>query len=292
MALLVISYSRVDQPQVVALVRFLQGAYRGIEKAVYWDGDFEPGEPWFEQMKRYIDASPQLFVFWCVHSSSSEQVRREFAYALEQKKRVVPILVDDTRLVPELAAIHGIDLRGALQHSAKIPSSPLEETRWRDELSTDFGVSTGSVGRRLDYEPSTEFPMRQPPMRSPEAKAHSARFGWLLAMLGIVSLVLAGWALTPFVTPGRLLFISLLLLMAFAVRWFMQQTERGLRSKDVVREVEIRYEVPKRENGSVLQPLDENPKRENGSVHQFPDIGLIAQKHRQSIIRQFSEYLS
>jgi hypothetical protein len=116
MAVLVISYSRADQAQVRALVSLLRGGLRGVEKAVYWDEQFEPGEPWFEQLKFHIDSAPQLFVFWCDHSSSSEQVRREFTYALGQNKRVVPVLLDDTPLSAELAPIHGIDLRGAVRH--------------------------------------------------------------------------------------------------------------------------------------------------------------------------------
>lgn len=117
MAVLVISYSRVDQKQVRALVTLLKGGLRGVDQAVYWDDQFEPGEPWFEQLKTHIDASPQLFVFWCAHSSASQEVKREFAYALERKKRVVPVLLDETPLAPELAPIAGIDLRGAVQHA-------------------------------------------------------------------------------------------------------------------------------------------------------------------------------
>jgi hypothetical protein len=36
--------------------------------------------------------------------------------ALEHQKRVVPVLLDSTALSAELAAIHGIDLRGAVVH--------------------------------------------------------------------------------------------------------------------------------------------------------------------------------
>jgi len=85
-----------------------------IEKAVYWDDDFEPGEEWFNQIKQYIDDAPQLFVFWCGHSSVSTQIRREFRYALKRKKRVVPILLDNTPLTNLLKNIHGIDLRDAI----------------------------------------------------------------------------------------------------------------------------------------------------------------------------------
>jgi len=120
MALLVISYSRDDQPQVRALVSLLRAGLRDIERAVYWDEQFEPGEPWFDQLKAYIDAAPQLFVFWCVHANTSPQVRREFTYALAKDKRVVPVLLDDTPLAAELAPIHGIDLRGAIRHGRKM----------------------------------------------------------------------------------------------------------------------------------------------------------------------------
>jgi TIR domain len=115
-AVLVISYSRVDQPQVKALVSLLKASLHDVERAVFWDEQFDPGEPWFEQLKTHIDAAPQLFVFWCDHSNASAQVRREFAYALDTHKRVVPILLDNTPLVAELAPIHGIDLRGAIRH--------------------------------------------------------------------------------------------------------------------------------------------------------------------------------
>jgi hypothetical protein len=121
MAVLVISYSRADQPQVRAVVTLLRTALRDIEKAVFWDGDFEPGDPWFEQIKGHIETAPQLFVFWCAHSAESPQVRREFTYALDRRKRVVPVLLDNTPLTDELAAIHGIDLRQAIVHA---PSGP------------------------------------------------------------------------------------------------------------------------------------------------------------------------
>ncbi len=111
MSVLVISYARSDQPIVRAIVHLLRGALRDLEKAVYWDDDFEPGEPWFEQIKAQIDVAPQLFVFWCVHSAQSTQVRREFEYAFLKGKRVVPVLLDRTKLCAELAELHGIDLR-------------------------------------------------------------------------------------------------------------------------------------------------------------------------------------
>jgi hypothetical protein len=44
MALLVVSYSRLDAPQVRAIVKLLQGSVPAIDKAVYWDDEFRTGE--------------------------------------------------------------------------------------------------------------------------------------------------------------------------------------------------------------------------------------------------------
>ena len=118
MSALVISYSRPDQSEVRAVVALLKAAFPGVKEAVFWDGDFEPGEPWFQQIAQHIDRAPQLFVFWCEHSATSVQVRREFVYALGREKRVVPVLLDDTALPAELAPIHGIDLRDVFRHRA------------------------------------------------------------------------------------------------------------------------------------------------------------------------------
>ena len=117
MAVLVISYSRQDQPQVRAIVKLLRGAMREIERAVYWDEDLEAGDAWFAQITAAIDASPQLFVFWCHHASRSNQVGREVHYAFERGKRIVPVLLDDTPLPDVLTCVHGIDLRDAVRHN-------------------------------------------------------------------------------------------------------------------------------------------------------------------------------
>jgi len=74
-----------------------------------------------EQFRTAVDASPQLFVFWCIHSSKSAEVLREYSYALDKGKRVVPVLLDGTVLPELLARIHGIDLRAVVQHQDPRP---------------------------------------------------------------------------------------------------------------------------------------------------------------------------
>ena len=165
MATLVVSYSRDDRAQVRAVVALLRAALRGIDNAVFWDEDFEPGDPWFEQISHHIDATPQLFVFWCEHAASSQQVRREFSYALHRGKRVVPVLMDDTALVPELAPIHGIDLRDALQHRE----------------------SSGSKSHAGDQFAPRRAPRVPPPARTPATGRLAAIAGFAVLVIAVVA---------------------------------------------------------------------------------------------------------
>jgi TIR domain len=121
MATLVISYSREDRPVVRAIVSLLNTALKDVDDAVFWDDDLEPGDFWFAQLERHIAIAPQLFVFWCAHSARSNEVWREYRCAFYRRKRVIPVLLDDTPLVAELAAIHGIDLRGTIAHKPRTP---------------------------------------------------------------------------------------------------------------------------------------------------------------------------
>jgi hypothetical protein len=116
MTVLVVSYARVDRPQVRELVDLLTAA-SAIDKAVFWDGHLVAGDNWFNQLKRHINRAGKLFVFWCLHSSRSRQVRREYLYAIKRKKRVIPVLLDNTPLCKELSPIHGIDMRSSIRHA-------------------------------------------------------------------------------------------------------------------------------------------------------------------------------
>jgi len=183
MSVLVISYSRDDQPQVRALVALLKAGLRDVEKAVFWDEEFEPGEPWFDQLKAHIDASPQLFVFWCHHSNASDQVRREFSYALARDKQVVPVLLDDTPLADELAPIHGIDLRGAIRHSGRPRTKAFSDaprTPMRSGWKTRTVIGWAAAAVIIAIVGLATFTVRRPPMDAepvPTPSVSSGGFG-------------------------------------------------------------------------------------------------------------------
>jgi hypothetical protein len=116
MATLVLSYSRVDRALIHLVVVLLKSWHREFDLVVFWDRDLEPGTYWRQEFRRALDAAPQLFVFWCRHASESSEVRFEFQLALTRGKRVIPVLLDDAPLPPELTETQSIDLRRAVRH--------------------------------------------------------------------------------------------------------------------------------------------------------------------------------
>ncbi len=78
------------------------------------------------------------------------------------RKRVVPVLLDDTPLTAELAPIHGIDLRGAIQHTPK----PSDKRRVRTLLAVAaVTVAIALFGAWLQFrpaEPIVRFPISGP----------------------------------------------------------------------------------------------------------------------------------
>lgn len=196
MSVLVISYSRADRTQVRAVVALLRSALRELDKAVYWDEDFEPGEAWFEQIKSHIDVAPQLFVFWCHHAAASPQVRREFLYAFERNKRVIPVLMDDSPLAPELRPIHGIDARGAVRHGFVLKRLVPWIVAGSVLLAGASFVTLGRLQSKnaavVEPAPGDPLPPPHPPTAMPDNRVAT---GPLISAVTVIGLS----ALTPFV---------------------------------------------------------------------------------------------
>ncbi|MGE0811728.1 MAG: toll/interleukin-1 receptor domain-containing protein [Vicinamibacterales bacterium] len=118
-AYIFVSYSRHDAQVVSQLVRLLRSAIAGVPSVtgrewqfVFQDTDHIPvGSNWEEQIDLAITSAGRMFVFWCEHSASSAQVRREYELGVKSNIVVAPVLVDDTPLPDVLSRINGIDLR-------------------------------------------------------------------------------------------------------------------------------------------------------------------------------------
>jgi TIR domain len=106
---LFISYSHVDANIVEPLTAILRAA----GAVVFRDGDdIAPGELWRLSIANAIETAQSFLLFWCAHSSASTEVQRELARAIELKKRIIPILLDEEPLSPQLRKFQGINMRG------------------------------------------------------------------------------------------------------------------------------------------------------------------------------------
>ena len=123
-----ISYSRNDVAFITPIVRLLRTAIAGVSSAsgnqwklVFQDIDnIDPGGEWEKKIDEAIARAERMFVFWCTHSATSNQVRREYELGFQLAKVVVPVLLDDTPLPADLSRINGVDLRGLRVHGPQL----------------------------------------------------------------------------------------------------------------------------------------------------------------------------
>jgi len=100
-----VSYARSDLAQVKPLARLLRAA--GV--VVFHDEEnIAFGDDWAERLVEAISRAERVLVFWSRNSAASEWVRREYQAALAKGCRVVPILLDDTALPPDLSKLQAL----------------------------------------------------------------------------------------------------------------------------------------------------------------------------------------
>jgi hypothetical protein len=81
-----VSYSHHDASLVTPVVRLL----RSTNDFVFQDSDsIRPGTKWREALTAAIEQANLVVVFWCLHSSQSTEVEREYRSALEARKDVL-----------------------------------------------------------------------------------------------------------------------------------------------------------------------------------------------------------
>jgi TIR domain-containing protein len=114
-----VSYSSMDRylvSPVVALLRLNESTL------VFHDVDsLRLGKHWRTQVEDALTKAHLLILFWCVHSSKSDEVQAEYQLAIQSQKDVLPVLLDDTPLPDALAAYQWIDFRIA-GHQAQMHS--------------------------------------------------------------------------------------------------------------------------------------------------------------------------
>jgi len=89
-----VSYSRKDQEFVLRLVNDLrkQGVPLWLDQQ-----DIKPGERWDRAIERALDNATHLLLILSKHSTDSDNVRDEVDIAIDDKKLVVPVIIDDCK---------------------------------------------------------------------------------------------------------------------------------------------------------------------------------------------------
>jgi hypothetical protein len=106
-----VSYSRADVLLVSPVVKLL----RTNKSLIFQDIDsIQPGKRWQGEIAEALAESQLVVVFWCTHASQSNAVSKEWQAAIEQKKDLLPLLLDTTPLPPQLAEFEWIDFRGTV----------------------------------------------------------------------------------------------------------------------------------------------------------------------------------
>lgn len=109
---LFVSYSRHDAAIVGPVVELL----RSTGAPVFRDADrILPGKKWRVVLEDSLQQSDAIVLFWSVRAKESLEVEAEWHRALQLRKDIIPVLLDDTRLDDSLSEYQYIDFRSIIR---------------------------------------------------------------------------------------------------------------------------------------------------------------------------------
>ena len=104
------AYSHKDIDLISPIVRLLRVGW--VWRLVFYDVDsITPGKKWREERDEALTHADLVLVFWCFHSSESDEVQYEYQAAISAKKDLLPLLLDATPLPADLREFQWIDFR-------------------------------------------------------------------------------------------------------------------------------------------------------------------------------------
>lgn len=105
-----VAYSRRDVQQALAIRKILLAAHS--DNVVFDDlRDIQLGNDWWEDIKRAIKNCEKLWLVWSASAKASVWVTKEYDYARQLGKVIVPCPLDDTPLPQSLASKERFSLR-------------------------------------------------------------------------------------------------------------------------------------------------------------------------------------
>jgi hypothetical protein len=201
-----LSYSRRDEPIVRALADVQSAS--GVDVRV--DTRFlDFGKPWSEEILARIRDSQRMLVFWSRHSSRSDEVRKEYEFALAVPGLcVVPVLLDETPLPPPLRPLHGVTSlrpiyagppRTSVPFLGKLTAAVVVIGSgfliWKDSIKAYFQSAWSKITAKADGDAPPELGDPWIPPALPPAPETATPWGWYLAgFAAVVAIVLGGLA--------------------------------------------------------------------------------------------------
>ena len=166
-----ISYAREDSEFVLRLGTDLRAAGADI-----WVDqlDIPAGQPWDRAIQRALEACERVIVVLSPSAVESENVMDEVGFALNAKKRIVPILHEPCTVPYRLARLHYVDFTGNREAAL---------TKLVSTLDAD-------AGGRVDEPPP-------PPPPTGGERPNWVRTG-LLGTTAVIVLALAAWGIAGF----------------------------------------------------------------------------------------------
>jgi hypothetical protein len=165
-----ISYCRSDREDVHDAVDLLRAG--GVK--VFLDVvDIDYGERWRDALAKALQRCERVMVFWSRAAAASEWVEREWRYALELGKKIVPTLLDPTPLPAELAEFQAI-----------------RRPRRTFEARSDWSVAD----TERPYAPGSTRPDMDA-LRAPRSRRSAG--AWLAVVLLLVMLATAAFLMLP-----------------------------------------------------------------------------------------------
>ena len=96
-----VSYAHKDCEDVFPILEKL--SQNGI--LLWYDEGLQAGKDWFEYMRKKINRSAGFLVFLSTRYIDSPHAMKEFEFALEKKKKIIPIKIQDVQIPSKIEEI-------------------------------------------------------------------------------------------------------------------------------------------------------------------------------------------
>ena len=166
-----LSYSRADKDFALKLAQDLRiaGASLWVDQL-----DIEPGQPWDRSVEQALKQSPILLVIISSASIQSENVLDEIGFAIDTKKRIVPILHEKCDLPFRIRRLQYVDFtQGYDQGMARCLAVLSSERSANDSPSGTAAIGISQDDRKIAQEAKgIEANVRQPREHAAHEQSH------------------------------------------------------------------------------------------------------------------------